>query len=185
MRFIRPMRPLLLLGAAATVFACDNAPTSDAVGLPSYSYASSHGNVHLAKTTTYNDSLITSQAVISRAGGRISVGRHELVVPRGAVRHPTRFTVTVETGDNVILDMHAVDVVTGATVSTFPVSLQVRLSYDGINVAPGEQRRFVVVWLQDDSAAGALVPVRTTRQPFEHYAIGWVNHFSKYAMGMN
>jgi hypothetical protein len=59
------------------------------------------------------------------------------------------------------------------------------LNYDDVPVSRDELRKLVVVWLQDDTPTGTLVPVRTTHIQAERYAVGWVNHFSKFAMGMN
>lgn len=184
--YVNRLRPLLCVAPLAALLACDATPTAaDAEATARYSYADSRGSVHLATTPTSNDDALSGDAVIGRTGGSLQLGRHKLVVPRGAVEHPTRFTMTVETGCNVIVDLSAVDLVTGSAVRTFPVSLQVRLSYMDLALSRDEVRNLVVVWLQDDSPDGTLVPVRTTYLQAERYVIGWVTHFSKYAMGMN
>ena len=86
---------------------------------------------------------------------------------------------------NPIVDLHAVDKVTGEEVDTFRVPLRLELSYAGLQVSEEELRNLMVVWLQDDSADGRLVPVRTTVNRSTQYVTGWLTHFSAYAMGMN
>jgi hypothetical protein len=86
---------------------------------------------------------------------------------------------------NLIIDLHAVDKVTGAEVDLFRVPLRLELSYAGLQVTEGDLRDLMVVWLQDDSPDGRLVPVRTTVNRSTQYVTGWLTHFSQYAMGMN
>lgn len=172
-----------LLASAALLCSCD-APQTEIDGPLAAQYSSAARSVHLVKSA-WSDGEGSTDAVISKAGGELRLGGHVLSVPRNAVQHPTRFRMTTKIGDNVIVELTASDIVTGQMVTTFPVNLQLKLSYAGVGVARDEVHDLVVVWLKDESAAGALVPVRTTQIPADTYVVGWVNHFSNYAMGMN
>lgn len=127
----------------------------------------------------------SSDAVIGKNGGTLTLGAHELLVPRNAVERPTRFTITCSQGENLILDFTAVEVPTGQQITQFARELQVKLSYAQLGLAPAEAQALVVVWLQDDVASGSLVPVRSVIRVREQAVIGWTDHFTRFAMGMN
>jgi hypothetical protein len=168
----------------ATLAACDQAAPSEPPAV-AVSYAlNGKANLHLVETTSSAEQASVT-TVIAPSGGLVRVGPHDLFVPKHAVLHPTIFTMTVQYGRYVVVELQAIDKVTGAEVSTFPQPLQLKLSYEGVSLDREDVHRLEVVWLQDESVNGRLVPVRTTLQPNERYVIGWVTHFSQYAMGMN
>ena len=171
---------LLLVG-------CDGAVNPDVTqpfAAPVYD-RSLNAPIKLVKTSTPNEQDLVESKVISTAGGVLRLGAHELSVPRRAVEHPTRFTMTAKHGNNLIVELTAVDQVTGQVVTHFKQSLQLKLSYASVPVTSSQVNRLVVVWLRDDKADGALVRERTTLQPSQQAVIGWVDHFSQFAMGMD
>jgi len=179
-------RAVFTTAALLALASCDSPLPTDALDVvPQHAHAASRGNVQLVKTAGWNEQDATNDAVIGKRGGDVRVGGHGLIVPPGVVQHPTRFTMTVKRGDNVIVQLTALDLVTGQAITTFPRDLQVQLSYASVAVISNEWHNLVVVWLKDESASGALLPVRTSYVVSERLVVGWVNHFSKFAMGMN
>ena len=171
--------PLIVLAA------CEAAPTAPVDVSQSLGYSHTFkSNLHLVERTSWTEGASVA-AVITPSGGVVQVEQQQLVVPKSAVAHPTVFTMTLLYGTNLIVELQAVDKTTGEEIDTFPVPLQLKLSYAGLPVAPDDLHDLTVVWLQDDSADGRLVPVKTTINPNTQYLTGWLTHFSAYAMGMN
>ena len=172
--------PLVVLAACEAA-----APTAPVDVSQSVAYSQMFkSNLHLVERTSWADGASVS-AVITPSGGAVQVEQHQLVVPKFAVPHPTVFTMTLLYGRNLIVDLHAFDKTTGQEVDTFLVPLQLELSYAGLPIAREDLHDLTVVWLQDDSPDGQLVPVKTTINPSTQYLTGWLTHFSAYAMGMN
>ena len=179
-------RALLLVGAAAALALVGCGP--DITPPPSTS-AVSHDLSYSWGSLTLVDAgasgfQIRNSAVIGRDGGIVRLGLHELIVPKNAVRNPTLFNLSTKLGSNLIVDLTALDQVTGEVVDRFPIDLQLRLSYLMIPVPRGQLHKLVVVWLKDDSPSGELRREKTTHLPREKYVVGWINHFSQFAMGM-
>jgi hypothetical protein len=183
-----------LLASAPLLFAlagCDGnqvtdpAPAATAVS-PAYGYGWGKGTtirlVHDAEAPLLE---ISNWALIGPAGGQLRLGLHELVVPPRVVANPTRFVFTMQYGPHFIIELTAVDQVTGLPVTQFRNPLQLKLSYWMLPVPRGQVHRLILVWLKDDDVNGELVPVKTTTQPGSHYVVGWLTHFTKFAMGMN
>jgi hypothetical protein len=186
MRTFKMGRSLLMAApmvALLTACGMDEAAGPEPVVAPSSDYTLNIGTYQLVQTSNTTFELSNTR-VIGPAGGVLYLGLHQLVVPRGAVSGLTRFTMTSKFGNNVIVDLSAVDMA-GNTVSQFPVALQLRLNYMLLGVRPGDAHRLQIVWLKDDSPTGAVEPVKTTVQPLMYYATGWVTHFSQFAMAMN
>ena len=178
---IKVLLPAPLIALAA----CEAAPMAPVDVSQSVGYSQTlKTNLHLVERTSWADGAAVS-VVVTPSGGVVQVEQHQLVVPKSAVVHPTVFTMSLQYGKNLIVDLHAVDKTTGEEVDTFRVPLRLELSYAGLQVSEDELRDLTVVWLQDDSADGALVPVRTTVNRNTQYVTGWLTHFSAYAMGMN
>lgn len=182
----RTRSALLAVPMLALLTACDmDAATSpEPVVAPSHDYTLNFGTYQLVQTSRTTFELSNSK-IIGPAGGVLYLGLHQLVVPRGAVKRYTRFTMTSKFGNNVVVDLTAVDLSTGAEISQFPLPLQLRLSYLLLGVPRSQAHRLTIVWLKDNSPDGAVEPVKTTLLPMQYYAVGWVTHFSQFAMAMN
>ena len=179
---IKVLLPAPLIALAACEAAAPTAPV-DVSQTVAYSQTFK-SNLQLVERTSWADGASVS-AVITPSGGVVQVEQHQLVVPKSVVLRPTIFTMTLQYGRNLIVDLHAVDKTTGEVVDSFLVPLQLKLSYAGLPIARSDLHDLTVVWLQDDSADGQLVPVQTTINPNTEYVTGWLTHFSAYAMGMN
>ena len=173
--------PMLLVMAGCDL---DSATSAEPVVAPNYDYTFNFGTYRLVQTsnTTFE---FSNTRVIGPSGGVLYLGLHQLVVPRNAVKTQTRFTMTSKFGNNVIVDLHATDVTTGQTVSQFPVPLQLKLNYLLLGIPHSQAHRLTIVWLKDGSPTGPVEPIKTTLQPMQYYAVGWVTHFSAFAMAMN
>jgi hypothetical protein len=180
-RFALLAMPMLALMAACDM---DSTTSPKPVVAPNHDYTLSFGTYRLVQTssTTFE---FSNTRVIGPAGGILYLGLHQLVVPRNAVTSQTRFTMTSKFGNNVIVDLHATNVTTGQTVSQFPVPLQLKLNYLLLGISQSQAHRLTIVWLKDGTPNGAVEPIRTTLQPMQYYAVGWVTHFSAFAMAMN
>jgi hypothetical protein len=168
--------PMLALMTACTM----DTTTPEPVVAPSHDYTLNLGTYQLVRTsrTTFE---VSNTNIIGPAGGVLDLGLHQLVVPRGAVTGLTRFKMATKFGNNVIVDLTATDLATGRPVTQFPVELQLKLSYLLLGVSRSEAQRLTIVWLHD----GSVEPVKTTLQPMQYYAVGWIDHFSRFAMAMN
>src|SRR5688572_21490459 len=115
--------PLIVLAACEAA-----APTAPVDVSRSFAYSQTFkSNLHLVERTSWADGASVS-AVITPSGGVVQVEQHQLVVPKFAVPHPTVFTMTMQYGRNLIVDLNAFDKATGEQVDTFLVPLQLKLS---------------------------------------------------------
>ena len=176
----------LLPAPLIALAACDvAAPSAPAELSQSVSYSQSpKSNLRLVEQSSWAGGASVS-AVITPSGGVVQIDQHQLAVPKAAVSRPTVFTMTVLYGNNLIIDLQAFDKASGAEVDTFLVPVQLKLSYAGMQITKQDVNDLVVVWLEDDSANGRLVPVPTTIDAGRQCASAWLTHFSAYAMGMN
>ena len=184
MRFTAIRRSILMAAPLIVMLAACNSDTTDieVSGEPRDSHSIGLGDYRLVQTSATTFELSNSK-VIGPAGGVLYLGLHQLIVPRGAVNADTRFTMTTKPGNNVIVDLNASDLATGQPVTQFPVLVQLKLSYLQLGISRSNAGRLTILWLKDDSPTGELVPVKTTVQPL--HAIGWLSHFSQFAMGLN
>jgi hypothetical protein len=169
----------------ALITACNmDATAPEPVVAPSHDYTLNVGTYQLVQTsrTTFE---VSNTNIIGPAGGVLYLGLHQLVVPRGAVKGLTRFKMTSKFGNNVIVDLSATDLASGRSITQFPVDLQLKLSYLLMGISRREAQRLTIVWLKDETIGGAVEPVKTTLQPMQYYAVGWIDHFSRFAMAMN
>lgn len=81
-------------------------------------------NVHLLSCPT--PLTLTATKTIGPAGGSIQIAGHELHIPKGAVRRPTRFSVRAPAGESVQLDINAAR----QSHYRFAVPARVTISYD-------------------------------------------------------
>jgi hypothetical protein len=190
-RFLKQVASVIAVVPLLVALGCDATdPTAPAVPpaavTPNYDFTmpwARTGSVTLIKSPVWSLEF-TNSTVIGPNGGRVSLGFHELIVPKGAVTGPTKFTMTAKFGAFTIVDLTAVDQRTRQRVTQFPVELQLRMSYWLLPIPRNQLHRLVVVWLKDNSIGGELVPVRTTYRPGDYYVVGWLTHFSQFAMAM-
>jgi hypothetical protein len=171
---------LLMLGACVDRDAA--APVAN-VSHPSSDYVYTYGTYQLVGASDWNAIKISNSHLIGREGGRLTLGLDELVVPPGAVKQPTTFTMTREIGPHIMVELNAFDRKTGAVVDTFDKPVELKLSYRFARVSNPE--RLVVLWLKDARSDGELVPMPTTVLPKTKYIVGSLMHFSQFAMGLN
>jgi hypothetical protein len=174
------------LALAFVLLGCDGQdPTAPVDRNPAVVNHSALGGYQLVVGPDLNSLHISNTHVIGRKGGRITLGMHELIVPPRAVQRPTVFRMTAVLGPHVVFDLTAKDRATGEAVTSFPLPLELRLSYRFLPLASLQRDRLVVLWLKDETTMGELVPVPTTVSPQQQYVSGRITHFSQYAMGMN
>ena len=118
--------------------------------------------------------------VIDWQGGDLRVGGHVLFVPNGAVLEPTRFTMEVLAGPFVQVSLHATRVSNGATVSTFPINLRLRMNYrDAIVLQEG---RLGVAYLVDNTTLGRRESMPSSVDIHGKWVDARLSHFSTYAL---
>ncbi len=133
-------------------------------------------------STTTTKSGIVAIAIVGPAGGTITAGDHWLVIPRDAVLENTEFRMEAFGGTNILVDLSARTVGSGAVVSSFPVPLTLRLSYRDISKNV-DARRLRNVYLYLDSP-DYLVPLLQTRNTKTKTISSPILHFSKYGMAI-
>jgi hypothetical protein len=152
---------------------------------PRADYVDTYGSYQLVIGPSWTFMHISNSHVIGPQGGRLTLGWHELIVPPGAVQQPTVFRMTAKLGLHIVVDLTAADRVSGIPVTTFPLPLELKLSYRFFPMNAAQRDRLLVLWLKDDSPTGELVPVPTIVNAQRRYISGSITHFSQYAMGMN
>jgi hypothetical protein len=151
---------------------------------PSYdSY--SFGTYELVTGSTWQSTQISNQRVIGAAGGRLTLGLHQLMVPAGAVTRPTRFRMSKVFGEQVRIDLTAFNLVTNAAIDSFPRPVELWLSYRFAHISNTELEDVAVLWLKESSEGVEQIPVPTRVERRTKHVVGSLTHFSQYAMGMN
>jgi hypothetical protein len=177
--------PTLALVVSLALIACDapdaTAPSELEASFDTYSY----GTYELVTGSSWNSLRISNTRVIGAAGGRLTLGLHELIVPQGAVGRPTLFRMAKTLGPHVRVELTAHDAATGSEVVSFAEPVELWLSYRFVSIGNADLQRLVVLWLKDDSASGELQPVPTRIERRTRHIVGSLTHFSQYAMGMN
>jgi hypothetical protein len=122
------------------------------------------------------------EAVIGRTGGVLSLGKHLLVVPAGAVYADTKFRMEKEDGDHVRLHLTASrhgknDV--GKRGFARPVKLL--LSYEGAaNVSSSSAEDMAVMYIRADQK---VEPLPSTVNYYDRWVGTDLRHFSEYGIG--
>ena len=150
---------------------------------PSYDYTA--GQYQLVSGTNWSNIQINSSRVIGPAGGQLTLGLHELVIPEGAVSKPTVFRMSKQLGPHILVDLEAVDQKSGQELDSFDRPVELRLSYRFVPINGADLNRMVILWLKEGSTTGELVPVPTRLVRQTKHVVGSLTHFSRYAMGMN
>lgn len=148
----RPLTPLVV-GLALFSAACSTdsvlpvAPTAEAVPLaadtPLFAKAGASLDGLLACPTTTS---AAGEAVIDASGGTLMVAGHGLYVPPGAVKKPTRFTLSVPASSVLEVDISA----EGKREYRFKSPVMVRLSYARCPSVPAD----LVGWWIEGGAKG-------------------------------
>lgn len=122
---------VLLLGVVALAACSDNSPLAPSSGTPSSEIAlsrsaatsevSAEGLLACPSTRT-----LSASKVISARGGFVTAGGSALVVPPGAVKGATRFTITVPASRYMEVDISAA----GREHYTFQSPVYVSISYE-------------------------------------------------------
>lgn len=142
------------------------------------------GNGYTVVRETDN-SVGSVEAVIGRAGGVLSMGKHLLLIPPNAVSANTTFRMEKEDGDHIRLHLTASrhgDNDIGRLGFNRPVRLM--LSYEGAaNVSQDDIDDMAVMYIREDQKIEALPSlvnyydrwVGTDLRHFSEYGIGWPN----------
>ncbi|MBI4541248.1 MAG: hypothetical protein HY704_17235 [Gemmatimonadetes bacterium] len=138
------------------------------------------GKTYTLATTWEPSSEITASAVIGPEGGVLQFDAHSLTVPALAVSEPVLFTATLQSGDNLKVDLSASEADSGGPVTSFLLPLSLALSYKNVKVS--NPNRLVILWLRSDGTVEEL-PSRLDRR--QKLVIGSLLHFSQYAMAMD
>lgn len=109
-------------------------------------------------------------ASIGPEGGRLNVGPHTLVIPRGALRSRTQITAHAVRGNNVRVEF-------SPTGLQFAQPAALTLSY-GVCKAPGKPVQ--VVYLKSDDKITETEPSKD--YPHYKYVQAAIKHFSSYAV---
>src|SRR5688572_12760622 len=86
---------------------------------PAYDEVYTYGSYELVAGSDWTFIRVSNTRVIGAAGGRVTLGLHELVVPRGAVERPTVFRMSKNLGAHVRVDLRATDQGSGQAVTSF------------------------------------------------------------------
>ena len=131
------------------------------------------------------ESVGSVEAKIDRHGGMLSLGKHLLLVPPGAVSAPTTFSFSKSDGDHVRIHLTASrhgDNDVGKRGFARPVRLM--LSYEGAaNLSPADLEGMRVIYIREDQKVEPLPSlvnyhdrwVGSDLRHFSEYGIGWPN----------
>ncbi len=177
----------VMAGVALASAGCDrpsSSITGPTVAGPQLDYVTggyTTGDVILL--TASGNATQTRSAVIGIYGGKINFGATSLVVPAGAVKHPTRFTFVLHSQPYISAELSATDTVTKAVVERFDsVALTLTLSYAGSKTAvpdPTKLRIYYVIEGVVKETLPANADVKGKK------LITQVKHFSEYSPGLD
>ncbi|MBV9772455.1 MAG: hypothetical protein JO040_00805 [Gemmatimonadetes bacterium] len=124
-------------------------------------------------------------AVIGSQGGTLQLGEHELAVPAGAVTAPTVFTLRVDDGEHIRVDLTATrTLATGEVVDVGargfgrPLRLKLGFARASDSFDPNQLR---IVWARPD---GTLEVLATEVNPSGKQLRADLQHFSGYAVAV-
>lgn len=172
--------PALLI--AITAVACDRSPVATEAGLePS-------GGAEFAQGAAYQKvageiPVFDLEVVIGPEGDKIGVPGFYLVVPEGAVKAATTFEFASKNNGYIEMSLHATSL--GSTkhndVGSAGFGKPVQLWISGFKPkgGPTEWQKYKIGWVKDD---GTIAPVRTAIHMASKTVVGYVPHFSDYAL---
>lgn len=190
---------VLVLLAATMAWGCDIAPTEPISTQGPVEIESSSENLlggvletvgGLFRTTVRLVGTVVEvvgevgEALIGPVGGVLEVADHDLVVPAGAVPHPTTFSMEVLDGWTIGVELLATDPETGDDVGEkgFTRPVQLALSYANADIRRVDVDRLVIVRIHEDGTREPL-PSRVDKE--SRQVVADLDHFSKYVLCTN
>jgi hypothetical protein len=141
-------------------------------------YSNSGQRFVVVKESDANIGVVT--AVIGSSGGKLMLGKHELNVPKDAVRGPTTFTMTKLDGEYLRVRLTATELLLNDVGSKgFNVPLRLSLSYENAAELPDNLEELVVAWIRPDGVAELKA---STVEVQGHRVRSDLDHFSEYAL---
>jgi len=191
---LRTYRRSLIAAALATfalgAAACERADTITNSVAPSYDHSSDDSydyktSVPVKKLVKYKKTIGDqfASAVISRGGGRLTVGNNTLEIPKRAVDEPTVFTMRVVAGDTVVVQLHATRLVSGRAYGYFDKPVTLYLSYEDAD--PADVSKLLITYLVDGTTSGEKQGLPSARRFTDKTISAHLFHFSNYALGEN
>lgn len=173
------MLPALAL--SLVLWSCDYAGEQDLLG-PQVGASFDEGGNGFTVAKQKDLSVGTVSALVDASGGKLTLGKHELFIPKDAVSAPTTFTMSKLDGDHIAVSLTATQLTTNDIGSQgFNVPLKLSLSYEDASSLPADLSSMQIVWLKGDGtmeaqASEVLVTgkrVRGTLTHFSDYALAW------------
>jgi hypothetical protein len=174
--------PLVLV--SLVLWSCDDLrpPTDPASGLrPTAEAVFSSSSGQRYTVVRSSDALGSVTATIGEAGGTLMLGKHRLIVPKGAVSAPTVFSFGGVDSELVRVRLSATqDTHNDVGAAGFAVPIQLELSFDNADNLPENYQDLIVVYFTED---GLVEEKATSVDTRGHKAIGSIPHFSDYGLG--
>jgi hypothetical protein len=163
-----------LIASTLAVFACsDSAPLAPQQSADSAMVAFSNGSTlssagGLAHCAV--NGVSTAARMIGPKGGTVKIGKHRLVIPRGALRDEVLITATTVAGqvNQITFGPHGLQ---------FAVPARLEMRYDNCNVPTGEVRIAYV-----GGGGVILYYVPSDDNGPKRKVVGSIDHFSDYAV---
>jgi hypothetical protein len=177
----------LAVVAALLVTSCDRMPTEPEIQPESPRVNSAAGVLTPVRSKHLPIDLArrTISSTIGSAGGALRLYGHSLVVPAGAVDHPTIFTMTLLRSGFIEVELTALSLPPSGPpveLTTFNTSLFLTLSYYRSPDVPSKNPANFVIAHVDGSA---LQPVPNRVFSDHNRVKGRLTHFSRYMMASN
>lgn len=173
----RAARALLALPALFVLLSCaDGEPPTAPVSDLRASETLSVGQARLISCPAGDVQAVTGN--IGVAGGRLGIGGHELLVPKGAISSPQRFEIAVRSSPYLVVAFRAV----GHEHFEFAVPVQLTLSY-GRCEADAEAAGALNVYYVDGETLSILEDVGGTVNADANTVTAVADHLSDYAVG--
>lgn len=175
---LRHSRPLAALALSAALWGCDGATGALGPGGARMDAAPGGSGYTVVKEKDITVGTVT--AVIGVAGGRMTLGKHVLSVPAGAVDAPTTFVMT-RVGDDLRFSLTATQLLLNDVGSRgFKAPVTLTISYQDAATPPLDETKLRIIWIQ--SATAQQVQASTVDVTGKKVSAG-LSHFSDYGLG--
>jgi hypothetical protein len=180
-RIMKSLSVIAALSLSLVLWSCDsiNQPTQPgpmSVG-GSAVYNSSGKKYEVAREAA---SVGTVSATIGSSGGQLILGKHRLIVPRGAVSNATVFTMSRVDGDQVRFRFSATrNTHNDVGAAGFAVPVQLRIVYEDVTLLPSDLSILEVVYFRPD---GTITGMATQLNFNQRWAEGSLPHFSDFGL---
>lgn len=177
------MLTLPLLLAALIASGCEQRGTPDLPLAPELSVASQEVLKKVRGKRPENAAPLAT-AVIGHTGGTLELGPHRLIVPAGAVRQPTRFSMELIEDGYVAVDLTAAHPSARGNRqnevgrSGFDEPVLLELNY-GLATEPVDPNQLVVAWMRPD---GLVQPMPSESDSEKQVVVATLKHFSPYIL---